>query len=135
MGQMGVNDHYLGWIPLFLGFSNSVNETFLNSSDCRASKIIWNDTKVEPISWEPKRENLISNFCVGVWVGCGPYFTWVWYLNIYFSETLNYLWRHRQRFRIWHDYDSLCEGISSIFQQFWNQETKERFWKTPSVNK
>ena len=44
----------------------------------------------------------------------------------FFSETLNYLWRHRQRFRIWHDYDSLCEGISSIFQQFLNQETKER---------
>ena len=27
----------------------------LNSSACRPSKIIWNDTKIEPISLEPKR--------------------------------------------------------------------------------
>ena len=29
----------------------------LNSSNCRAQKISWNDTKLEPISWELKIEN------------------------------------------------------------------------------
>ena len=38
----------------------------LNSSDCRASKIIYNDTKLEPIPWEQTRENSLLNFCVGV---------------------------------------------------------------------
>ena len=41
----------------------------LNSSDCRASKIIWNDTKLGPISWELNIEYPTFNFCVGVWVG------------------------------------------------------------------
>ena len=41
----------------------------LNSSDCRASKIIWNVTKLGPISWELNIEYPIFNFCVGVWVG------------------------------------------------------------------
>ena len=44
----------------------------LNSSDCRASKIIGNDTKVELISWEPNKENLFLNFCVGVCIGEHP---------------------------------------------------------------
>ena len=44
----------------------------LNSSDCRASKIIQNDTKLDPISWEPNIENEIFIFCVGVWVGGHP---------------------------------------------------------------
>ena len=35
-------------------------------SDCRASKIILNDTRVEPISWEPKREYPLFTFDVGV---------------------------------------------------------------------
>ena len=41
----------------------------LNSSDCRTSKIIQNDTELEPISWEPNRKNSLFNSCVGVWVG------------------------------------------------------------------
>ena len=41
----------------------------LNISDYRASKIIWNDTKPEPISWDMNIDNLIFNVCVGVWVG------------------------------------------------------------------
>ena len=40
----------------------------LNSSKCRALKIISNDTKLEPISWELNYENPLFNFCVGVWV-------------------------------------------------------------------
>ena len=32
-------------------------------------KIISNDTKLEPISWELNYENPLFNFCVGVWVG------------------------------------------------------------------
>ena len=44
----------------------------LNSSGCRALKIIKNDTKLEPISWGPRSENPIFNFCVGVWVGGNP---------------------------------------------------------------
>ena len=41
----------------------------LNSSYCRALKIITIDTKTERISREMKIENSISKFCVGVWVG------------------------------------------------------------------
>ena len=41
----------------------------LNSSDCRASKIIFNDSKLEPISWELNVGNQLLNFCVGVGVG------------------------------------------------------------------
>ena len=37
-----------------------------DSSNCRASKIILNGAKFEPISWEPKRGNPPSNLCVGV---------------------------------------------------------------------
>ena len=41
----------------------------LHSSDCRASTIIPNDNKVEPISWEQKIVNLLFSICVGAWVG------------------------------------------------------------------
>ena len=44
----------------------------MNSSDCRASKIITNDTEAEAISWVPNTENSLFNFCVGVWVGGPP---------------------------------------------------------------
>ena len=37
-----------------------------NSSDCRASKIIFNDTQLEPISWELNVGNQLLNFCVFV---------------------------------------------------------------------
>ena len=40
-----------------------------NSSDCRAYKIIYNYTKLGPISWELNLKNQILNFCVGVGVG------------------------------------------------------------------
>ena len=40
----------------------------LNSSDCRASKIIQKDTKLETISLELNAENPLFNICVGVWV-------------------------------------------------------------------
>ena len=40
-----------------------------NSSDWRAYKIIYNYTKLGPISWELNLKNQILNFCVGVWVG------------------------------------------------------------------
>ena len=41
----------------------------MTSSDCRASKIIWHDTKLEPISWVLNIENRLFSICVGVWVG------------------------------------------------------------------
>jgi len=44
----------------------------LNSSDCRASKIIYNDIKLEPISWELNLKNPVLNTCVGVSVGGHP---------------------------------------------------------------
>ena len=44
----------------------------MNSSNWRASKIIWNDTKIEQISWELTVENRLFDFCVGVWVGRHP---------------------------------------------------------------
>ena len=44
----------------------------LNDSDCRAWKIISNDTLIEPISWELLVENQNFNLRVGVWVGGQP---------------------------------------------------------------
>ena len=41
----------------------------LNSSNCRAPKIIFNDAELEPVSWELRIENTRFNFCVGVEVG------------------------------------------------------------------
>ena len=41
----------------------------LNSSDCGASKIIWNDIKLERIPWVLIIENRLCSICVGVWVG------------------------------------------------------------------
>ena len=54
---------------IFWSFDLKKWKSNLTSSDCRASKIIWNDTKPEPISWELNIENPIFNFCLGVWVG------------------------------------------------------------------
>ena len=39
----------------------------LNNSDCRASKIISNNTKLEAIPRELDVENPLFSFCVGVW--------------------------------------------------------------------
>ena len=52
----------LGWIPRFLD----------NLTICGAWKIIYNDTELDPISWELDIENPIFNFCVGVWVRGPP---------------------------------------------------------------
>ena len=41
----------------------------LNSSDCGASKIICNDTNLEPFYWVLNIENSLFSICVGVWVG------------------------------------------------------------------
>ena len=41
----------------------------LKCSDCRAFRIIWNDTKLGPISWQLNIENTLFSICVGVWVG------------------------------------------------------------------
>jgi len=40
-----------------------------NSSNCKAPKIIFNDTELEPVSWELRIENTLVNFCVGVGMG------------------------------------------------------------------
>ena len=53
-------------------FELSVRNLNLKSLDCRASKIISNDTKLEEIPWELDVENPLFNFCVGVWVGGHP---------------------------------------------------------------
>ena len=42
---------------IFRIFKVSVQNLNLNSSDCRALKIITNDTKLEPISWELNLKN------------------------------------------------------------------------------
>ena len=51
---------------IFMIFERSERNLNLNASDCRASKIIPNDTKLEPISWELTIKNPILNFCVGI---------------------------------------------------------------------
>ena len=51
---------------IFRIFEPSLGNFNLNGSDCRASKIIWNDTKLEAIPWEFNVENPLFNFCVGV---------------------------------------------------------------------
>ena len=53
---------------IFRIFKVSVQNLNLNSSDCRALKIITNDTKLEPISWELNLKNSCFFICVGVWV-------------------------------------------------------------------
>ena len=52
--------------PGIFGFFGP-SEWILNmkSSDCKASKIIFNDTKVEAIFWELNIVNVLFNFCVG----------------------------------------------------------------------
>ena len=45
----------------------------LNSSNYRASKIIYNDIKLDPISWELNLINPLFNFCLTVWVGGHPW--------------------------------------------------------------
>ena len=54
-------------------FEPSERNLNLNASDCRASKILPNETKLEAISWELVFGNPIFNFCVGV-EG-----RWTWY--------------------------------------------------------
>ena len=39
------------------------------AEDCRALKIISNDTKLEQIFWVSKIENPLFKVCVGAWVG------------------------------------------------------------------
>ena len=51
---------------IFGTFELSAWNIYLNSSGCRASKIVKNDTKFEPISWKFNSEIPILNFCVGV---------------------------------------------------------------------
>ena len=44
----------------------------LNSSDCRASKIICNDSNLDAIPWKLNIENPRFSICVSVWVGRNP---------------------------------------------------------------
>jgi len=53
-------------IPGFLGFLNEANEKN------HFQKWYQNDNKIEPICWELIIENLVFNYCVGVWVGWRP---------------------------------------------------------------
>ena len=71
---------WVGWIAGFIFMTlNPANETWsLNDSDYRASKIIPNDTKLEPISWE-----LISEIQFSI-------FAWTWWD---FNQLLEYLTR------------------------------------------
>ena len=50
---------------LKIGFSLFGSQEIGSRSDFRAWKIILDDTKLEPISWESNRENQIFNICVG----------------------------------------------------------------------
>ena len=52
----------------FLIFEPSEWNLNLNIREYRAWKIISNNSKLEPISWELKIENTLFNICVGVWV-------------------------------------------------------------------
>ena len=48
-------------------FEPSESNLNLNSSDCSASKIVHNDTKLELISWELNLKNLTLNFLFFAW--------------------------------------------------------------------
>ena len=50
---------------LKIEFSLFGSQEIGSRSDCRAWKIIRDDTKLELISWESNRENPIFNICVG----------------------------------------------------------------------
>ena len=56
-------------LEIFTNLEHSELNLNLDSSDYKASKIIENDTGVEPISWELNVENRLLNLRVGVWVG------------------------------------------------------------------
>ena len=58
---------------IFRNFELSIWNLKLNSLDCRAWKIISNDIKLEPISWELNLKNQLFNFCVGFWVDGHPW--------------------------------------------------------------
>merc|ERR1711990_1084816 len=45
----------------------------LNSSDCRASKIIYSDTKLEPISWELNLKNRLFYAKLRFFTGFSPF--------------------------------------------------------------
>ena len=57
---------------IFRLFEPSECNLNLKNLDCRAWKIIGNDTKAEPIPWELNIEIPRLNFCVGVWVDGHP---------------------------------------------------------------
>ena len=57
---------------IFRIFELSIRNLNLNSSDCRASKIISNDIKLEPTALELNLKNQLFNFCLGVRVGGHP---------------------------------------------------------------
>ena len=81
MDLMELSSKFLVVIFLFLGYRDRLNsQNFrilefgewnfnLKSSDCRALKIIWNDTKLEWISWILNIKNTLFKFCVGVLEG------------------------------------------------------------------
>ena len=50
-------------------FELSVGNLNLNSFECRALKIMSNDTELESVSWDLNIENTLFKSCVGVWVG------------------------------------------------------------------
>ena len=54
---------------IFMIFEPSERNLNLNASVSRASKIIPDDSKLEPISWELVFGNPVFNFCLGVGVG------------------------------------------------------------------
>ena len=51
---------------IFRVFELSEGNLYLNSSNCKASKIMEIESKLEQISWELNVENSFINFCVGV---------------------------------------------------------------------
>lgn len=54
---------------IFSIFELSLWTLNLNSSKCKTSKIITNDTELELFFWELNIENPFLSFCVGVWLG------------------------------------------------------------------
>ena len=103
-------------------FELSLGNSNLNSSHCGASKIIWNETKLEAIPWELDVENPLFNFCVGVWIGGHP--PAKLFRESFFALTVPSVYIKRCAIEL-PTHISATHAVSKIYQKFQNRIPRE----------
>ena len=115
---------------IFWSFDLIKLKSNMTSSDCRASKIIWNDTKLEPISWEQNAGNPLFIVCVGVWVGGHPLTNFSHRPKEWFSERKK---AHAYGFHSRNFKKKRSQFQNRIFreldQNFYTLKISSNFWK------